>query len=164
MKDYVHKLTKWIDYNRGTFVAFLAIIVVAVGTFVITGCASKAIGLMPGVEVTRQELSVQVIEREADYTGREAVITAEVAALNADKLAVQKKVDVAIKALDRQDEFKASIAEFVGIAATDLMAGTLNPYSLILPALGISGLIYGGGKKFDNVRKDKVITENGKKT
>ena len=158
MNDLFHKLTKWMDYNRGTLVAYVLISVV-IGGVLFSGCASKTIGLVPNVEVTRVELNQQVINSEASFAKREAELTAVIASLNADKLAEKQKVDAAITELDKQDEFKANLIEIGGQIGMDLAAGTLNPLALIPIAVGISGLIYGGGKKIDNVRKDAVIAE-----
>jgi len=157
--DIVNKSTKWIDHNRGTFIAFVAMAAMA-GGIVFMGCTSKAIGIVPNVPVDREELNQQLIDSNAGFAAREANITAMVDTLNAEKLAVQKKVDAAIVELDRQDQFKANIVETIGKVGMSLADGTFNPMSLIPIAIGFGGLAYGGGKKYDNVRKDKVIAEN----
>lgn len=161
--DWFNKLTKWVDHNRGTFVAFIIIIAIFVMVGVV-GCASKAIGLNSGEKVTRGQLERQVVDIEAGFVVREIELAAMVDKLNADKLAAAKKIDAAIVELDRQDKFKADVIEFGGTSFAQFAAGTLNPTSLILPAIGLCGLVYGGGKRHDNIRKDKVISKKSDKT
>jgi len=157
--DIVNKSTKWIDHNRGTFVAFLVMAAMA-GSILFMGCESKAVGIVPDVKVDRVGLNQQLIDAGAGFDKREANITAMVATLNAEKLAVKKKIDAAIVELDRQDQFKADIIQTIGKVGMSLADGTFNPMSLIPIAIGFGGLAYGGGKKYDNVRKDKVIADN----
>jgi hypothetical protein len=161
--DIVSKSTKWMDHNRGTFVAFVVMIVM-VGGILFVGCKSTAPGLVPGVKVDRTELKQQLINAEAGFAAREAEVAAIIGKINADKLAAKQIVDAAVIELDRQDMVTAKFIETVGTVGIGLAEGTMNPMSLIFPAIGLAGAVYGGGKSYDNKNKDRVIAEKKAKT
>lgn len=161
--DVVNRSTKWMDHNRGTFVAFI-VMAVMTGGILVVGCESTAPGLVSGVKVDRTELKQQLINAEAGFAGREAEITALVETLNADKLAAKQKVDAAVIELDRQDMVTANFIETVGTVGLGFAEGAMNPASLILPAIALAGAAYGGGKSYDNKNKDRVIAEKKAKT
>jgi hypothetical protein len=162
--DIVHRFTKWVDHNRGAFVSF--VIMAAMGGMLVfmIGCESTTTGLADGNKVDRQELEGQAIDFENDFDGRQAEIQMMIDRLNSDKLALNKKIDAAVADLDKQDKFKAEIVDLVGVSLGQLAEGAFNPASLILPAVGLCGVAYGGGKSFDNKRKDKIIKKNGNTT
>ena len=160
MNDWIHKVTKWLDYNRNVVTYMVLAAIVIAGGSGLAGCQSRTIGLfLDQGKVTRVELERQAITVSADFAGRGAQIDAATVALNADIAASNETLAAAGSDLDRQDEFRASVFEVVGTTALAAVNGTLNPVSLIPMAIGLLGVAYGGGKRADKKRADVVIAK-----
>jgi hypothetical protein len=129
--NITNKLKQIIRHNQ--FFTTALVIVICMSIWMI-GCESTTQSpLRPETKVTRAELQDEIA-------------------------AFQTKVEQAVTDLDRQDAFKAKLAE-IGIAVAQ--GGTINPVGAGISLLGILGL----GAVADNRKKDSIIKtlKNGQK-
>jgi len=161
--DVVHTAAKAIDYNRYASLATLIIVVCAVMFY--TGCESTTASLTaPSEKVSRAEFEAEAVEAGVDFATREALIVAQVAALNAEISAHNTLVESGRKDLDRQDELMAAIIGVIGQTADAAASDTLS-FAKVIPwivglagmALGTGGVVLAGATKLDKSRADKVI-------
>jgi len=156
--DVVHTAAKAIDYNRYASLATLIIVVCAVMFY--TGCESTTASLnAPSEKVTRAEFESEAVVVGVDFATREAMLTAQVTALNAEIGAYNMLIDAGRADLQRQDEIKAEIVALLGQTAQGAADGTLNPVALIPFVVGLAGAALGIGSSLDNRRKDAKIAE-----
>ena len=161
--DVVHTAAKAIDYNRYATLAALIIVVCAVLFY--TGCESTTASLnAPSEKVSRAEFEAEAVEAGVDFATREALIVAQVAALNAEISAHNTLVESGRADLDRQDELMAAIIGVIGQTADAAASDTLS-FAKVIPwivglagmALGTGGVVLAGATKLDKSRADKVI-------
>ena len=155
MNDYLNKLLKLIDHNRGV-VAGVLIAIVAMAW--LTACTPTTTSLISQIDkVDAAVLEMEADDIEADFAAREADIEAQIATFNADAerfgAAYQRRADD----LQRQVEMRRTVIDTVGGLATQAVNGAINPASLIATAIGLLGVLGGMGVTVDNVRKDRVI-------
>lgn len=127
MSDLFHNLTNWFDHNRYTAISIAALV-----GLVLVSTSCQAITQSPfdsSVQVNRVQL-------DADVTAYAARIEAAYRDLEYKEAAIEQSLSV-----------MTGLAQQYG--------GPLGPF--ITSALGIGGLIAGGGVFADNRRKDKVI-------
>ena len=127
MNDLFHDLTNWFDHNRYTTLGVASLMGLVV---VSTSCqASTRSPFNPSVEVSRVEL-------------------------DADVMIYAARVEAAYKGLEHKEAVvERALSVMTGLAQQ--YGGPLGPF--ITSALGIGGLIAGGGFIADNRRKDRVI-------
>jgi len=79
---------------------------------------------------------------------------------NAKIAAHNERKEAGIADLDRQDERKLQILEITsGAIGEYATGGTVSGMSLAMSLLNLAGIGWGLGNKYDNLRKDKVISE-----
>ena len=153
--DILDKVVKFVSHNRyvvgGVLIGGLAL-----GWM---GCQSRTAGIIEGDLVTRTQLQVQAITVGRDFTAREAMIQAQVAALNADIAASNERLTLAKAELDRKDAAKAQVVQYIGGALTAAATGQLNLPELLTSGIVLLGGLAGAGSMVDARRKDKVIAE-----
>ena len=148
--DLWHALTKWIDYNRGTFVALLLVVCVAVGFL---GCQPKTNSIInPEVRVTASQLKQEILNEEARLIGELKTLDAQIAVLDA-------KADVAIEDIEAQHKLRDEVMTVLGGLGTSIAAGNVNPASIIGSVVSIGSILTAAGVGFDNIRKRRVITD-----
>jgi len=156
--DVVHTAAKAIDYNRYVTIALL--VVALCGVTLYMGCESTTASLnAPSEKVTRAEFESEAVVVGVDFATREAMLTAQVTALNAEIGAYNMLIDAGRADLQRQDEMKMAVVALLGQTATDALEGTFNWPALVLAGFGI--LATGTSVAFakDNLRKDAKIAE-----
>jgi hypothetical protein len=122
-----------ISHNQGLFVAIVIVVGLMLWTF---GCESKTRSPVTGKMVTRSELTVEVNAKAQD--------------LDAELDTLQKQVELKVAELNRKDNIKQKLFDFVSVSAT---TGGLN-YTGVVTLLGS---LLGLGAVVDNRIKDKVI-------
>lgn len=127
MNDLFHNLMKWCDHNRYTTVGVAALVGLVV---VSTSCqAITRSPFDPSVEVGRAQL-------DADVTAYAARVKSAYRDLEYKEAAIERALSV-----------MTGLAQQYG--------GPLGPF--VTSALGVGGLIAGGGAMADNRRKDRLI-------
>lgn len=130
--DWLHKLLKWLDYNRWTVIAGIMFIVLFAGIATTVGCQSRTLGLIPSqdgevVKVDRMEFNQQVITVQKDVAVKKATLDAQATAYNEEVKEINAKIEAGLSDLDKQDEFKQQLLDTVGTVATQAASGGLNP-------------------------------------
>jgi len=164
MKDLFHRLVKWIDHNRWTFVAFALPIIF--GICLAAGCLeSKTTSIMdPGRMVGRPQFIVEAQIIKGNLQQERLSLENAMAQFNAKVELTDLQIEGGIEVLDEKDLRKAQIFETLGGLALGIAEGGVTPGAIITSMLSIGGLIYGIGKAADNKRKDLVIAEIKEKT
>ena len=158
-KDFFHKVTNWIDHNRGQFLGVL-IPVIAVAVFLIVGCSKTQSLKDSGVKVDRQTFAIEAMEAQDSLDQETIDITAMLEKHNARITAYNDRKEAGIADLDRQDERNSQILEITGGAVAEIVSGTtVSTVPLMVSLLNLAGIGWGVGNKYDNLRKDKVIAE-----
>lgn len=161
MSDTIHKVTKYISYNRGTVIGvLLAVLCMGAMCLFTFGCESRVASLdKPDAKVTRAEFRAEEVQAIAGFERRRAVLVADADVLTGEVEAHNVLVEAGYNSLTRQDELKANLLNLGVSTAVEVAGGTFNPVSLIGGALGIFGLSVAAGKTYDNKRKDAKIAE-----
>ena len=163
MKDLFHRLVKWIDHNRWTFVAFALPIIF--GICLAAGCLeSKTTSIMdPGKMVGRPQFVAEAQIIKGNLEIEKLNLQNAMAQFNAKVELTDSQIESGIETLDEKDLRNAKIFETLGGLALGIVGGTVTPGAIITSMISIAGLLYGIGKAADNKRKDKVIAENKEK-
>ena len=160
MKDWLHALLKKIDYNRYLSGGILLSIMLL--SFAFSGCESTVASMRtPGLDVTRLELAGEAAVTQGTFEGRQAVLVAEIAKLDAEVKAFNTQTGLAVAELDRQDALKADILEFVGVALNAATGGAIDA-NLLAYTLGLSGGLLGIGAYADKRRTDAKLAADKK--
>jgi hypothetical protein len=157
--DFWHKITNWIDHNRGQFFGVL-IPMVLVGAFFLMGCSQTQSLKDPAVKVDRQAFMIEAMEAQDQLKQETIDIEAVLEKHNAKIAAHNDRAEAGFEDLNQQDERNQQILEIAGGALTEYASGgavTTGP--LIFSLLNLAGIGWGIGNKVDNVRKDQVIAE-----
>lgn len=164
-KDYLHNVTKWIDHNRGQFFGSaipVALLVVMLGVF---GCSKTQSLNDPAVKVDRATFAFECLSKEQTLGEQTVDIQAELKKHNAKIATYNQRREAGYDDLKRQDEIKQQVAEIAsGAVAQYASGGTVSMAPLIMSAFNLAGIGWGIGNKFDNTRKDKIISERKAKT
>lgn len=159
MTDYFHKLTNWIDHNRGQFLGVLVPLLI-VGLFLLIGCSETQSLKDPAVKVDRQIFAIEALEAEQQLKQETIDIEALFEKHNAKITAHNERKEAGVADLDRQDERKLQILEITsGAIGEYATGGTVSGMALAMSLLNLAGIGWGIGSKYDNLRKDKVIAE-----
>lgn len=165
MKDYVHALLKFIDYNRYTVAAAMVFIVTLALAVSLAGCQATTPALLtdtpnaPAPKVSRAEFERQALLAEKDLTVKRLALNAQIDALNAEIQTFNQRLQAGLDDLNRQDEFRAQLLDTLSVAAANAAGGTLNPVALIPIGFGLLGSALGLGAAADNRRKDALIQQ-----
>ena len=140
----MNKITEWVKANKGTAIA-LALI--AGAFFYSIGCESTTLSLDGTREVNRTEFIREGNDARAALVARDAELTAQRAAINADTVAFNANLEDGVAELDEKDEQKAEDFNVsIGLLATganSLAPGT-GTYVLTLGTM-LSGVLLGRG-------------------
>jgi hypothetical protein len=157
--DFFHKVTNWIDHNRGQFFGVL-IPIMAVGVFFLIGCSQTQSLKDPAVKVDRPTFALEAMEAEGQLKQETIDIEAILEKHNAKIESYNLQKEAGLADLDRQDQRNQQILEVAGGALTEYASGgTVTAGPLIFSLLNLAGIGWGVGNKIDNVRKDQVIAE-----
>ena len=157
--DFFHKVTNWIDHNRGQFFGVL-IPVIAVVVFFLIGCSKTQSLKDPAVKVDRDTFVIESMEAEEVLQQETIDIEAMLEKHNAKIASYNERKQAGLADLDRQDERNQQILDIAGGAVGEYASGgTVSGVPLVMTLLNLAGIGWGIGNKYDNVRKDKVITE-----
>ena len=155
----MHKLTNWIDHNRGQFFGLL-IPTAAVIVLLFVGCSKTQSITDPARKVDRQTFAIESMAKEQELKQETIDIEALLQKHNAKIETYNLKKETGLADLDSQDQRNQRILEITGGALTEYASGgTFTPIPLLLSLLNIAGIGWGLGNKYDNMRKDKVILE-----
>lgn len=158
-KDFLHKVTNWVDHNRGQFFGML-IPVIAALVLLGVGCSQTQSLKDPAQKVNRQTFVVEAMEAEQQLKQETIDIEALLEKHNAKITAYNDRKEAGIADLDRQDQRNQQILEITGGAITEFASGgTVSAGPVIFSLLNLAGIGWGLGNKYDNLRKDKVISE-----
>ena len=160
MRDFLKPVIRWVDHNRYLTLGLVLLVAVLGWSF---GCESLTKSLTDGgADVDRAAFVAEAEELQAglekDAISLAARHTAEVAELEADLKSGEAKIAIGLDDLNRQDEQRRQLIDFVGTLVTSAAAGTFNPATAITGAASLGALLLGGGAVADNRRKDRVIT------
>lgn len=160
--DICHKVTNWVDHNRGFVGAILIGVLLSVG---LVACTPETESLiMPSEQVGAVALNREAITLQTDLEKRAIRIKADEAAYNADVAALNKRVESAQTDIQEQQEVRGKLIEIVGGLGQVAVTGAVNPAQGVAAAIQIMTLLAAGGLVYDNRRKDKVIkNRTGKK-
>ncbi len=159
MTDYFHKITNWIDHNRGQFFGAL-IPVIAVLVFLLIGCSTTQSIHDPKVKVDRQAFVIEALEAEQQLKQETIDIEAMLDKHNAKIAAHNDRKEAGLEDLNHQDERKSQILEIAsGAVGNYASGGTVSGMAVLMSLLNLAGIGWGIGNKVDNVRKDQVIAE-----
>ncbi|MEN6306258.1 MAG: hypothetical protein ABFD91_00760 [Anaerohalosphaeraceae bacterium] len=159
MTDYFHKITNWIDHNRGQFFGVL-IPILAVLAFLLIGCSTTQSIHDPKVKVDRQAFAIEALEAEQQLKQETIDIEAMLDKHNAKIAAHNDRKEAGLEDLNRQDERKSQILEIAsGAVGNYASGGTVSGMAVLMSLLNLAGIGWGIGNKVDNVRKDQVIAE-----
>lgn len=157
--DFLHKVTNWIDHNRGQFFGIL-IPVTAALVLLAVGCSQTQSLKDPAVKVDRQTFAIEALEVEQHLKQETIDVEALLEKHNAKIAAHNDRKETGLADLDRQDQRNQQILEITGGAITEFASGgTVSAGPVIFSLLNLAGLGWGLGNKYDNLRKDKVIAE-----
>lgn len=157
--DFMHKLTNWIDHNRGQFFGLL-IPAMAVLVMLAVGCSQTQSLTDPAKKVDRQTFIVEGLAAEQQLKQETIEIEAMLEKHNAKIETYNLQKDAGLADLDRQDLRNQQILEITGGALSEYASGgTVTAGPIILSLLNLAGIGWGIGNKYDNVRKDKIIAE-----
>ena len=158
-KDLLHKVTNWIDHNRGQFFGIL-IPAVAIIVLLLAGCSKTQSITDPARKVDRQTFAIESMAKEQELKQETIDIEALLQKHNAKIETYNLKKETGLADLDSQDQRNQRILEITGGALTEYASGgTFTPIPLLFSLLNIAGIGWGLGNKYDNMRKDKVILE-----
>jgi hypothetical protein len=157
--DFLHKVTNWIDHNRGQFFGILLPMIAAM-ILLAVGCSETQSLKDPAQKVDRQEFAIEALEAQQQLKQETIDIEALLEKHNAKIAAHNDRTEAGIADLDRQDQRNQQILEITGGAITEFASGgTLTAGPVIFSLLNLAGIGWGLGNKYDNLRKDKVIAE-----
>ena len=158
--DPVHKITKWISYNRYTAVALAVFMGMSVW---LIGCESKTAGLIdPGVKVTRAQFQREILVVQGTISARRADLETEIKKLNQETTLLNQSVELADDDLTQQDEARQAFVVFgSGLVQSIITTGTVNPMAITTSLVTLAGVLGVGGLALDNRRKDKKIKSSG---
>lgn len=157
--DFFHKITNWIDHNRGQFLGLL-IPVLIVGLFLFVGCSQTQSLNDPTVKVDRQTFVLESMEAEQQLKQETIEIESLLEKHNAQIAAHNERTEAGLEDLDQQDERNSQILEIASGAIGEYASGgTVSGIPLFMSLLNLAGIGWGIGNKVDNVRKDQVIAE-----
>ena len=157
--DPVHKITKWISYNRYTAAALSVFMGMSVW---LIGCESKTAGLIdPGVKVTRAQFQREILVVQGTISARRADLKTEIEKLNQETTLLNQSVELADDDLTQQDEARQAFVVFGSGLVQSIITGTVNPMAITTSLVTLAGVLGVGGLALDNRRKDKKIKSSG---
>lgn len=157
--DFMHKVTNWIDHNRGQFFGML-IPVMMVLALLAVGCSKTQSLADPAKKVDRQTFIIEGLAAEQQLKQETIDIEALLEKHNAKIESYNLQKETGLADLDQQDQRNQQILEIAEGALTEYTSGgTVSAGPLIFSLLNLAGIGWGIGNKFDNLRKDKVIQE-----
>ncbi len=136
--DLWHKITKWLDYNRG--IAIAVIMSLAVCIPLITGGCKPTV-IIDGTEYTSVTLPVK---------GEEI--------LNRHKTEVAAYEAAGVE-LAGKEEAQKELFEVLGSTGTSLIAGTVNPAAIPATIVQLVTLAAAAGFGFDSRRRGKLLNK-----
>ena len=145
-----HSITKWMDYNRNLLAGLVLAIVMAA---VLIGCSITTDSVVtPGETVTAPQLQAEISLTAAEFSKREAALSADVAAFNA-------RAEIAKEDLIQKAERRVEIINMIAGFGTMVATGGVTPSAAIGAAVQLALLGAGTGVVLDNRRKDAIIRE-----
>lgn len=162
MIDLWHKLTKFIDYERGKVIGVFVGVLIALA--VLASCQPKAESLLtPGEKVTPSELAAEIDTVNKTFAARAIQIEAAQATLEADVTATTEAVEDRKADLEAQAERNKQAMDLLSGLALSAIEGTINPAAAlggVIQLTALSGLL---GAGYDHLRKKNIIIANAKK-
>ena len=156
MKDYLHTILQWIDYNR---YKVLGVVLAIAITGWLYGCEPKETSLIdPGKQVTYEQFQLEVVaettglnKKLADYETMGVKLQEDVNAFNA--VVVQTEDNFA-----KQYEFRQKVIEFTGGIVTSALSGNpINIADTVATGITLLALLGGTGAYADKRRTDVVL-------
>jgi len=146
--DLWHKITNYIDHNRGLFVALILAGIVSVA---FVGCQPKTYSLViPNEKVTLKELEREILVEQSR-------LEAEAFALESKARVFAESAEIAKQDIYNQIDSINKVIETVGGIALTVTGGSFSaPAAVGTVITAILGL-GAGGLLYDNRRKDKLI-------
>ena len=156
--DGLHKITKWIDYNRyKAAAALIAMVVLVAGV----GCQSTTESLrQPGRRLTRDQYAADVTSVKADIVAQRAVLDGRIAKFNAEVTAIDTQIVAGVADLDRQDQIKAELFNLAGSAVSAWTTGGVSTEAVVGTGITAFSILFGLGSAADGRRKDKIIADS----
>ena len=180
--DWLHKLLKWIDYNRNTVLGAIIVAAMAAIALPVLSCSPKTLSIIPeragkGERVTEVELQHEISAVKETLDNKRAALAQKKAGYEAEvqKLAADRSAEVK-KLTDNYNAEVAATTEKTDIAAADLESQyerqqmVLDTFNAAFTSLappqyaGIAGALFGIGASVlgimrhrDALRKDTQI-------
>jgi hypothetical protein len=146
--DWWHRVTQWLDYNRGLFIGLLVAGIAAAG---LLGCQVRTDSISrPGERVTAGQLDAEITMGNAELAKRQA-------ALEADAASFATRAEAAKADIERQAQLRATVIQTVAGLGQAAAEGSISPASAIGGLAQLLLLGAAGGLAFDNRRKDRVL-------
>ncbi|MBN1457707.1 MAG: hypothetical protein JW912_07640 [Sedimentisphaerales bacterium] len=159
-KDSFHKITNWIDHNRGQFLGAVVPAAIVLMLFGLFGCSRTKSLIDPTQTVDRQTFAVECLTQRQTLEERTINIQAELKKHNADIDTYNQLKQAGLDDLAEQDQLNQQILEIAsGAVAQYASGGSVSIAPMIISALNLAGIGWGIGNKIDNTRKDKIIAE-----
>ncbi len=160
--DIWHSFTNFIDHNRFFAAGIAASALLLAGCFLpqydrktadpVTGEVVDADGLQ--ASYTRAERALQ--DEAATLIEEITVKTARLNSIDGDLDSLGEQYDVAIGVINKEAAGLGELVQNIGSTAELIFPGSS---SAVLPALGLAGMLLGGGLGADNIRKNRKIRE-----
>ena len=157
MQDFLHKMLKFVDYER-----YKVLAIVVLMAFMVWGssCESETVSLLdPAVEVSRTAFQIEAVTAAGSLESDKAAAMLAVEEVNARILTLNKLVEQGLADLQKQDEIKAQLFEITGSVVTQWATGGVPVEALVGTALTGGGLLLGIGAIGDKRRADALLAK-----
>lgn len=156
--DIVHKVLKWLDYNR-----YKALAIMMIGIIMIYGlaCRSTTASLQdPAKKVDLAVFTAQARQEAAEMAQQRADLIAQIETFNAKAAQLEAAIAAGFDDLADQERIKAELFNLTGSVVTELISGNpTSPAAIIGTVLTALGLLGGFGALADSKRKDEIISQ-----
>ena len=158
MKDWLHKLLKVVDYERGKVIGIILAIVIVFGMY---GCEVEVQSLISGEKVTRAEFAKEVQAEKLKINEKVALIDKLQAEVALEAEALEENMEKTEQKFAAWEQLKQRVFEIGGgVIATIATGGKVNTTDLIMTLLAAAGIGGTVGGIYDSKRKnEKIITE-----
>lgn len=158
MKDWLHSILQWVDYNRYKVVAFV-LAVALIGW--LHGCEPQTSSILrPGESIDYQGLQQEVVTGTTSLNKRVADYNAMGEALQQDIEAFNQKATLAEADLKQQFELREAVIQTsAGLIGSLATGNPINIADTIASAATILLTFFGAGAIADKRRADVKILE-----
>ena len=157
MKDWLHGVLKWIDYERGkVFGVLLGIGIV----LLLVGCDPTVPSPISGDDVTRIEFAAEVAEAAGALDRERLEIESLQAEYNRKVALLSEQQQTAETKFTEVEQFRQGFLELAaGVAVTAASGGTIAWPAVLSSLIALAGIGGTVGGVIDSARKNRIIAE-----